>query len=152
MVDALASMLRDHQSSLIALCGALLGAWLGAHISRRAGRELLQQQAKSEFAATFSKTIAKLYFGHEQEAGFARDLLNSDFQEHYRAYQRLRAVLGPRQRAVLDRHWDSYAGDKQYALPEERDMYRFAHLHKPSTTHEQNMAAISHVNSLLYWN
>lgn len=137
-------------AAVIGLVGALLGAWLGAHISRQASRELLQQQARGEFAAVFSTTITKLYLGHEEESGYAMDQLKADFSLHFAAYQKLRAVLNHQDHATIDKRWDEYTGDKKYALPEERDMYRFCELLDLETPHDQNMAAINRINRLLH--
>ena len=142
--------MSDEMVALVGLVGALAGAWLGAHISRKASRELLQQQAQGEFAAAFISTITKLYLGHEQEPGYASDQLNEDFSLHFSARQKLRAVLGRKDRAKLDKRWDEYSGDKKYELPEERDMYRFSELMELETSHEQNMAAINRINRLLH--
>lgn len=131
------------------LVGALAGAWLGGSISRRASRDLLQQQAKADFYAAFSETLSDLYLGHDQEHGFACDLLNKHFYRHYAAYQKLHAILSKSEQTKLNRRWEEYAGDAQYELPEERDMYRFCDLLDKPTTHEQNMAAIEHVKRLL---
>ena len=53
-------MANEIWAALIGVVGALVGVWYGARLSREAARSLLAQQAKAEFASTFTETLFKL--------------------------------------------------------------------------------------------
>ena len=133
-----------------AVVGALGGVWYGARLSREAARDLLAQQAKAEFASSFTDTLFKLTGPvPENRVGDAFNILQSDYPRHLTAYIRLRTVLPKEQQRTIDEAWQHYAKDDKNDLPEEREFYRFKHILGPVSDEHQFMLAIKHINTLL---
>lgn len=136
--------------ALIGVGGVFLGAWYSARLSRRAAHDLLAQQAKAEFAASFTSTLMKLH-GDNATPGEGRALfiLQEDYPIHFAAYLKLRAVVPKKEQCAIDRAWKNYAYKDEYDLPEETAFYRFSHVLDPTSEEHQHMLAIKHINILL---
>jgi hypothetical protein len=132
------------------IAGTVVGVFIGAWLSRKTSQDLLAQQAKAEFSATFIDTLVKLHAGMQNSGeGDAVDILKDGFSAHFSAYLKLRAVIPKKQQPAIDKAWKHYADEDEKDLPEERPIYRFAHVLDPKLKEHQNLLAIKHVNRLL---
>lgn len=136
--------------AFIAVAGAMVGAWYSARLSRGATQDLLAQQAKAEFASSFTSTLIKL---HSETAspgeGRAIFILQEDFPSHFAAYLKLRAVIPKKEQKAIDGAWRRYSQEDEYELPEEKSFYRFSHVLEPHAEEHQHLLAIKHINILL---
>ncbi|MEK6805189.1 MAG: hypothetical protein AABY95_00890 [Pseudomonadota bacterium] len=143
-------MCNEIISTIIGVIGAISGVWYGAHLSRKAARDLLAQQAKAEFAASFTDTIIKLQSKiTEIGVGEALSILQAGHPVHFAAYIKLRSVIPKEQQGPVDKAWKEYTKDDKYNLPEERRFYRFAHVLYSDKDEHQYMQALKHVNRLI---
>jgi hypothetical protein len=130
--------------------GTMWGVWYGARVSRQAARDLLTQQAKAEFAASFTGALVNLSGPvQEERVGTALHILQEHYPAHLAAYIRLRSVLAKEEQAAIDEAWKKYAGDDKRQLPGEREFYRFCHVLSPESDEHQFMLATKHIYSLL---
>ena len=143
-------MSNEIWNALIGVSGALGGVWFGAKLSRQATQDMLAQQAKAEFASTFTSTLIKLHSKITNPGeNRALSILEEDFPIHFAAYLKLRAVVPKKQQTAIEEAWKHYAEKDNYELPEEGEFYRFVHVLESIKDEHQCLLAIKHINALL---
>jgi len=141
---------NEIQAALIGVFGAIGGVWYGARLSRQAAQDLLAQQAKAEFAASFTDTLTKLHAGaFSPGQADALFIMQEAYPAHFAAYLKLRSIVPKKQQDAIDQAWQQYTQDDQFELAEEKSTYRFSHILNADTDKHQQMLAIKHINSLL---
>jgi len=141
---------KEILSVAISVAGTIGGVWLGARFSRQAAQDLLAQQAKAEFASTFTNTLVKLHSEIPNTGeGRALHILQDDYPIHFSAYLKLRAVVPKKQQNAIEESWKHYAEKDHYELSAEREFYRFCHILEPKKDEHQCLLAIKHINALL---